>query len=101
MIIFYNIRLNLKQSMITRAFSLLLLLSLTIQISESIQIPLRQGQFRCMLIYSMFQNETVKADINFPRLLNWQEGDKYYLTLRNTKTEHTENEYLSHGHFRR
>lgn len=75
--------------MLTKALSLLLLLSVAIKISESIQIPLKQGQFRCMLIYSMFQNETVKTDINFPRLLNWQEGDKYYLTLRNTKTEHT------------
>jgi hypothetical protein len=63
-----------------------LAISILITTVASIQIPLTQSQFRCMLVYSAGNDETVKIDINFPHIPHWTDQDRYYLTLRNTKT---------------
>ena len=48
--------------------TLILAISLLAVICEGIHIPIRQGEFRCMLVYSFGQDETVKIDINLPPL---------------------------------
>lgn len=75
------------------SYKITCLISLMLGLTLCIQIPLKQGQFRCMLVYSVGNDETVKIDINFPRLKDWTEKeDKYSLTMRNTKTNNMTSE---------
>lgn len=78
-----------------------LLLFALLSLAASIQIPLQQGHFQCMVIYSSGHDETIKIDIFFPRISNWTSKDKYQVTLRNTKTNKIQSEELEYGHFRR
>ena len=47
----------------------------------------------------MGHHETVKIDINFPFVLNWDANDFYELTLRNTMTSEVQKEKVPHGRF--
>ena len=38
---------------------------------SGIQIPLRQGQSKCMLVYTTAHEETIKIDIDFPYVSGW------------------------------
>ena len=79
----------------------ILFFSLLAHSTLSILIPLSQHDFRCMLIYSMGNDETVKIDINFPYVKGWLEEDHYHISLRNTKTDGFEEEVMMYGLFRR
>ena len=81
-------------------FSILLGLLFLIQ-SQAIIVPLKQGEFKCMLVYSMGNDETIKIDITFPHILGWDKNDFYYLSLRNTKTHELQDEHLTDGRFLR
>ena len=72
-----------------QALKVMALLALVLLMGEAIKIPVEQGQFRCMLIYSMGGDETIKIDINFPQIekaVDYENSAYYHLTLRNTKT---------------
>ena len=64
----------------------LLALILTLSTISAIQIPIQQGEYKCMLVYAAGHDETIKIDIEFPYIDGWNEYDSYYLTIRNTKT---------------
>lgn len=52
------------------SLSLFILASLVLGLS-AIQIPLKQGQTKCMLIYATAREETIKIDIDFPYINQW------------------------------
>lgn len=57
----------MMQGMRTRMGCILLVVMMG-YLTNSIKMPVEQGEFRCMLIYSMGGDDTIKIDILFPQL---------------------------------
>ncbi len=75
------------------------LLALTVTVC-SITLPILPGQTRCMVVYTIEEDENLKLHLNFEELPNQTNDETYQITLTNTEDNTATRDTVTNGHYK-
>lgn len=71
--------------------SVIIILSVLIIGLKAISVPISSDEYRCMVVYSSSNDETVKIDVRFPKFDKDDQHDEYFVIwINNTETFHSD-----------